>query len=448
MKLHSNKFMTKFFRPRLIAWLCAGLVGTVSPIMAQTNPTLDRVIAVVNSEAITARELEIRVATVTRQLKKQNIEIPPGDILEKQVLDRLITNSAQMQLAKSVGITLDEASLDRAMSGVADQNRLSVSGLRDRVERDGVQWTQFREDIRQEIISGRLREREVDSRVTISETDVDAFLLEQEGADLSQKEFSVSQILLRLPSNATSEQLTAQRLRGEEILRQLARGLDFNRLATSFSDGPEANVGGAMGWRSADRIPQIFMDELNSMRPGQVSKLIRSPNGFHILLLTDRRGAQMASGGAPVQQTRVSHILMRVSDIAPEPEVIRRLTDIKLRTENKAVQFDAMAKQFSIDPSAGKGGDLGWIFPGDTVPEFEKAMNALKPGEISEPIRTQFGFHLIQVQERKTDDASPERRRSVARQALREQRAEEAYSDWLRQLRDRTFVEYRFDDKN
>jgi peptidyl-prolyl cis-trans isomerase SurA len=448
MKLHANKLTTKLSSQRLTTWIFASLVGVSGAAIAQTNPTLDRVVAVVNAEAITARELEIRVATVTRQLKKQNIEIPPGDILEKQVLDRLITNSAQMQLAKSVGITLDEASLDRAMNGVADQNRLSLSGLRERVERDGVQWTQFREDIRQEIISGRLREREVDSRITISETDVDAFLLEQEGADLSQKEFSVSQILLRLPTNATPEALTAQRLRGEEILRQLARGLDFNRLATSFSDGPEASVGGAMGWRSADRIPQVFMDELTNMRPGQVSKLIRSPNGYHILLLTDRRGAQMAGSGSPVQQTRVSHILMRVSDVAPESEVLRRLTDIKLRTENKAVQFDAMAKQFSIDPSAGKGGDLGWIFPGDTVPEFEKAMNALKPGEVSEPVRTQFGFHLIQVQERKTDDASPERRRSVARQAIREQRGEEAYADWLRQLRDRTFVEFRLDDKN
>jgi peptidyl-prolyl cis-trans isomerase SurA len=448
MKLHANKLTTKLSSQCLTTWIFASLVGVSGAAIAQTNPTLDRVVAVVNAEAITARELEIRVATVTRQLKKQNIEIPPGDILEKQVLDRLITNSAQMQLAKSVGITLDEASLDRAMNGVADQNRLSLSGLRERVERDGVQWTQFREDIRQEIVSGRLREREVDSRITISETDVDAFLLEQEGADLSQKEFSVSQILLRLPANATPEALTAQRLRGEEILRQLARGLDFNRLATSFSDGPEASVGGAMGWRSADRIPQVFMDELTSMRPGQVSKLIRSPNGYHILLLTDRRGAQMAGNGPPVQQTRVSHILMRVSDVAPESEVLRRLTDIKLRTENKAVQFDAMAKQFSIDPSAGKGGDLGWIFPGDTVPEFEKAMNALKPGEVSEPVRTQFGFHLIQVQERKTDDASPERRRSVARQALREQRGEEAYADWLRQLRDRTFVEFRLDDKN
>jgi peptidyl-prolyl cis-trans isomerase SurA len=418
------------------------------PAQAQVNPTLDRVVAVVNNEAITSKELELRVAVVSRQLRRQNVELPPGDILEKQVLDRLISNAAQMQLARSVGITLDESSLDRAVAGVADQNKLSVTALKDRVERDGVTWAQFRDDIRQEIVSGRLREREVDARIFISETDVDAFLLEQEGADLSQKEFNISQILLRVPVGATAEQVAAQRLRGEEILRQLGRGVDFNRLATSFSDGPEAAAGGVMGWRTADRIPQIFMDELTSLKPGEVSKLVRSPNGFHILRLMDRRGAQLAGTGPAVEQTRASHILMRVSEITPEAEVLRRLNEVKQRLDAKTVNFDAMAKQYSVDPSSAKGGDLGWLYPVDTVPEFEKAMNSLPLDKVSEPIRTQFGFHLIQVQERRKEEASVERRRASARQALREQRAEEAYGEWLRQLRDRTFVEYRLEEKN
>jgi peptidyl-prolyl cis-trans isomerase SurA len=434
MKFSANFWCANF--------LLAAIVGAGSAV-AQTSPTLDRVIAVVNSEAITSRELALRVAVVSRQLRKQNVELPPADILEKQVLDRLISNSAQMQLARTLGVGLDEASLDRAVASVADQNRLSVAALKDRVERDGISWSQFREDIRQEIVSGRLREREVDAKVFVSESDVDAFILEQEGADLSQKEYNIAQILLKLPVGATPEQITAQRLRGEEILKQTAKGVDFNRLATSFSDGPEAATGGVMGWRSADRIPQVFLDELAAMRPGDVSKLIRSPNGFHVLRLIDRRGAQLAANGPPVQQTKVRHILLRVSDISPENEVVRRLTEIKQRTESGNTDFADMAKQYSVDPSSSKGGDLGWIYPGDTVPEFERVMNQLKINEVSEPTRTQFGFHLVQVLERRTDEASPERRRSIARQALREQRGEEAYVEWLRQLRDRTFVEFK-----
>jgi peptidyl-prolyl cis-trans isomerase SurA len=435
-------YRVKFFCLSLLLGATIGVAGAGSAV-AQTSPMLDRVVAVVNSEAITSRELALRVAVVSRQLRKQNVELPPTDILEKQVLDRLISNSAQMQLAKNLGIGLDEASLDRAVAGIADQNRLSVASLKDRVERDGISWSQFREDIRQEIVSGRLREREVDSRVVISESDVDAFMLEQEGADLSQKEYNVAQILLKLPVGASSEQVTAQRLRGEEILKQVAKGVDFNRLAVSFSDGPEAATGGAMGWRSADRIPQVFLDELATMRPGEVSKLVRSANGFHVLRLLDRRGAQLAANGPPVQQTKVRHILLRVSDVTPESEVIRRLTEIRLRTQAGSADFADMAKQYSVDPSSSKGGDLGWIYPGDTVPEFEKVMNQLKLNEVSEPTRTQFGFHLLQVLERRTDEASPERRRSIARQALREQRGEEAYIDWLRQLRDKTFVEFK-----
>jgi peptidyl-prolyl cis-trans isomerase SurA len=432
-------YRVKFFGLSFLLAMVAGMGSAVG----QTSPTLDRVIAIVNSEAITSRELALRVAVVSRQLRKQNVELPPADILEKQVLDRLISNSAQMQLAKNLGIGLDEASLDRAVAGVADQNRLSVASLKDRVERDGISWSQFREDIRQEIVSSRLREREVDGRVFVSESDVDAFMLEQEGADLSQKEYNVAQILLKLPVGATPEQVTAQRLRGEEILKQAAKGVEFNRLAVSFSDGPEAATGGVMGWRSADRIPQVFLDELATMRPGEVSKLVRSANGFHVLRLLDRRGAQLSVNGPPIQQTKVRHILLRVSDVTPESEVIRRLTEIKLRTQAGSADFADMAKQYSVDPSSSKGGDLGWIYPGDTVPEFEKVMNQLKLNEVSEPTRTQFGFHLLQVLERRTDEASPERRRSIAKQALREQRGEEAYIDWLRQLRDKTFVEFK-----
>lgn len=417
-------------------------------VQAQSNVIeLDRIVAIVNNEAITSRELSLRVAIVGRQLKRQNIEMPPDDVLSRQVLERLVSNIAQLQLARDVGVGVDEVTLDRAILGLAEQNKVSATQLRERVERDGVAWSQFREDIRQEIVSTRLREREVDAKIYVSESDIDAFLLEQTGADPSQQEFNLAQILLRVAPGATPEQVTAQRLRGEEIVKQLAKGVEFNRLAASFSDAPDALSGGSLGWRTADRIPQIFLDAVTDLKSGEVSKLVRSPNGFHIVRLLDRRGVQAGSGGPAVLQTKVRHILLRINDVTPENEAIRRLLDIKQRAEAKTADFGEMARQFSADSSAAKLGDLGWIYQGDTVPEFERAMNALAPSQISEPVRSQFGMHLIQVLERRNDEASPERRRASARQAIREQRSEEAYIDWLRQLRDRTFVEYKTDEK-
>ena len=432
---------------RLVATVVLATMPLYSATAQGNVVELDRIVAIVNNEAITSRELSVRVAIVGRQLKRQNIEVPPDDVLSRQVLERLVSNIAQLQLAKDVGVAIDEVTLDRAIAGLADQNKVSISQLRERVERDGVPWSQFREDIKQEIVSTRLREREVDARIYVSESDIDAFLLEQTGADPSQQEFNLAQILLRVAPGATAEQATAQRLRGEEIIKQLARGVEFNRLAASFSDAPDALSGGSLGWRTADRIPQIFIDAVADLKAGEVSKLVRSPNGFHIVRLLDRRGVQAGAGGPAVQQTSVRHILLRINDVTPENEAIRRLLDIKQRVEGKTADFGEMAKQFSADGSAAKLGDLGWIYQGDTVPEFERAMNALAPNQISEPVKSQFGIHLIQVLDRRTDEASPERRRSTARQAIRELRSEEAYIDWLRQLRDRTFVEYKLEDK-
>ena len=410
---------------------------------------IDRVVAVVNADAITATELSARMRTVERQLRAQNIQMPPEDVLRSQVLERMIIDRAQVQLARESGLRIDDAQVDRAVAGIAQQNRLTLPQLRQRLEQDGINFVSFREDVRGEILIARLREREVDQRVVISEADIDALLAEQgPGTEATEQaaEFNLGHILLRVPENASAEQIARQRARGEDLLRQLEGGADFGRLAASFSDAPEAMSGGGLGWRPTDRLPELFVQAIQRLRPGQVSPLIRSPNGFHVLKVVDRRDAGGAKlGSAPVQQTHARHILIRQTELVPEVEALRRLREIRERVINGTARFEDMARQYSSDASASSGGDLGWVYEGDTVPEFARAMDELKPGEISEPVRSPFGWHLIQVLERRTDNASPERVRMQARQVLRERRSDEAYQEWVRQLRDRTYVEYRLE---
>ena len=432
--------------PAPVAAQAAQPAGAAAAATAVAPQPVDRIVAVVNSEAITASELALRMKVAERQLRAQNIEAPPTDALEKQVLERMIVDRAQLQAARDAGIRVDNAQVDQALGSIAQENRLTVAQLRERVERDGTSFERFREDVREEIIRRRLREREIDSRVQVSDADVDAFLASQPKGAKPAAELQVAQILLAVPEGATAEQIERQRLRGEELIRQIQRGNDFGRLAAAFSDAPEAMSGGSLGWRPPDRLPQLFVDAVAKLNPGQVAPLLRSPAGFHVVKLVDRRSAgTSAISTAPVTQTHARHILIRPNEIVTEDEAMRRLRDIKRRVETGTGDFAELARQYSVDGSAGRGGDLGWIYPGDTVPEFERAMNALAPGQVSEPVRTPFGIHLIQVLERRTDAASPDRVRQVARQALRERRIEENYQDWLRQLRDRTYVEYKLE---
>ena len=345
-----------------------------------------------------------------------------------------------------MGIRIDDAQVDRALAGIAQENKLTLAQLRERVEREGTGFARLREDVREEIASRRLREREIDSRIQVSDADVDAFLGSQPKGAQPGAELHVAQILLAIPEGANAEQIERQRLRGEELVRQVQGGTDFARLAAAFSSAPEAMSGGSLGWRTAERLPQLFVDAASTLQPGQIAPLLRSPAGFHVVKLVDRRGAAGERiGGAPVTQTHARHVLIRPNEIVSEDEALRRLREIRQRVETGNGTFADLARQYSVDGSAGRGGDLGWVYPGDTVPEFERAMNALAPGQISDPVRTPFGVHLIQVLERRTDEASPDRVRQLARQALRERRIDEGYQDWLRQLRDRTYVEYKLE---
>ena len=409
---------------------------------------VDSILVVVNNDVITRQELNERLVSVQKRLTSQGVALPPRNQLQSQLLERMIVERAQTQMAKENGIVVDDVMLDRAILRIAEQNKLSMADFRTQLEREGMAYPAFREDIRREIIMQRLREREVDNKVLVSESEVDNYLAAENNTAVKHEDLNLAQILVRVPENASPEQVAARRQRAEEVLRQLKTGADFAKTAATYSDSSDALNGGDLGWRAQDRLPQLFLDAVATLKPGEVSAIIKSGNGFHIVKLIDRRGASTtAKAGVPaVEQTHARHILIKVNQVVSAAEARRKLLELKERLDHKAATFEELAKLYSNDLSASKGGDLGWIYPGDTVPEFERAMNELKPGEVSQPIESPFGFHLIQVVERKTDNGSQERARLAARQAIRERKIDEATEDWLRQLRDRAYVEFRTDD--
>ncbi|NMG73202.1 peptidylprolyl isomerase [Aromatoleum diolicum] len=429
---------------RLSLALFAGLscVAALLPAHAATPRTVevDRIVAVVNNEVITTLELRDRVQQASRQLARQGTALPPAEVFERQLLERLVLERAQLQLAAETSLRVDDATLERAIARIAENNRLSLTDLRLTLEKDGVSWNRFRDQIRSEILLTRLREREVDSRVVVTDAEIDNFLTNNPEA-LSGEEFQIAHILVRVPESADLKQMSERAARAEDVAARLRAGEDFGRLAAAYSDAPDALNGGDLGWRKRDRLPAMFADAVRGMKPGEVSQIMRSAAGLHIVKLIDKRGSGAAEA-QQMQQTRARHILIRTSEILTDADAESRLIGLRERVVNGA-SFADLAKAHSADLSSAKGGDLGWLNPGDTVPEFERAMDALKPGEVSPPVRSPFGWHLIQVEARRTQDVSDERKRNAARNALRERKADEAYEEWLRQLRDRTYVEFR-----
>jgi peptidyl-prolyl cis-trans isomerase SurA len=404
---------------------------------------IDRIVAVVNTEVITQRDLAERMALVGTQLKRQGTSAPPQDVLERQVLERMIMDRVQVQFARDTGLRVDDLQVDRTVQMIAENNKLTLAEFRGALEREGVSFDRFRENIRNEIVISRLREREVDSKIQIGESDIDNFLSELQGADAGAQ-FDLSHILVRVPENASPEQVDARLRRAQEALAKARGGADFGELAVSYSDSPDALKGGGMGWRERDRLPELFADALVTLKVGDVTDVLRSPAGFHILRLNDRRGG---GGSFMVEQTRARHILARVNELVSEADARRKVTVLRQRIVDGA-NFAELARLNSDDTvSAQRGGELGWTVPGDLVPEFERAMSALKIGEVSQPVRTPFGYHLIEVEERRTADLSADRKRIEARRVLRDRRADEAYHEWLRQLRDRSFVDLRLEER-
>ena len=411
---------------------------------AQRAALVDRIVAVVGNEVVTLSELTDRRIFAEQQLRRQGTPLPERALLERQILERLILDKAQTQLANANGIRVEEAQIDRALERIAEGNNLSLADFRNRLEKDGIPFDKFRAEVRGQMQMTRLREREVDDRIEVSDSEIDLYLEENAHLSGARNEFSLAHILVRLPDQASPERIEQARARAEKARQDAIAGGDFGKLAATYSDSPDALEGGLMGWRAEDRLPELFTGALKSMRPGDVSTVLRSPGGFHILKLVDRRGAGQ---GAVVEQTHVRHILVRTNEIVSEADARRRLTDLRQRMVTGGADFGELARQHSEDGAASRGGDLDWVLPGDTVPEFERAMNALKPGEISQPVKTPFGWHLIQVIARRAAGLTPERKRMQARQALKERKADEAYQEWLRQLRDRTYVEVRLEER-
>ena len=427
--------------------LAAAVSAQPSPPVPGAAPprvvAIDRVIAVVNDEAITQYELDDKRRIVVQQLKQQNVQQPAADVLDKQVLESLITERALLQHAKDSGIKVDDTQVERAIQRIAEDNKLTLDGLRQALAREGVPYVKYREDVRSEIVMQRLREREVDARITVSDAEVENYLATIKAQSGGEAEYRLAHILVLVPEQANAEQIEAKRRRAEEALKNIRDGTDFGQVAAGFSDASDALSGGNLGWRPGARLPTVFAETVRGMKVGDVSPVLRSAAGFHIVKLLDRRSRNEP---ALVDQTHVRHILIRVNETTSEADAKAKIDRLKDRLDAGA-KFEDMAKLNSEDASSAKGGDLGWVSPGDTVPAFEEATKKLALNQVSAPVRTPFGWHLIEVLGRRKQDVSADRARMQAQLAIRQRKSDEAFQDWVRQTRDRAYVEVRLDER-
>lgn len=428
-------------RPSLPLGAGAGLLRVPTPAPVSSAPRqADYIVAVVNSEPITNNEVQARLKRIEPQLAQQGGPIPPHNVLVRQVLERLITEKAQLQQAKELGLKVDEASVDQAEQNVARQNQVDVATLRSKLAGQGIELKQFRDELRNQILLSRLREREVDPQVKVTDLDVDQFLHEQQGStDGSGLEINLAQVLVVVPEGASDAQVKTLQARAQQVADRARAGDDFAALVNEYSGASRGN-GGQMGLRDAARYPTLFVEATRNAPIGGIVGPVRSGAGFHILKVIDRQRADMP---ATVTQSHARHILLRIGAQMSEAQARERLTDFRNRILAKQADFATLAREYSQDGSAREGGDLGWSNPGQYVPEFESVMNSLAPGEISEPVTSRFGVHLIQLLERRDVKLTDAQKREVARNILREKKLEEAYATWAQDLRGRAYVDYR-----
>ncbi len=414
------------------------------PAEETAYPVGDRIAAVGHTKVIPLNELNDRTDFISLRLSKQGVPLPNRSILMHQVLERMILDSIETQYAQDEGITVDDAQLDMAIERVAEQNKLSLSAFRAEVEKDGVAWNHFREDIRSEIVLARLREREVDSRVTVTDNEVDAQLQEEKTLGSSaQDEFDLAHILVVVPDGATESVIEDKHKKIQAALDQLNRGADFAQVAAIYSEAPDALKGGNLGWRSAARLPNLFADAVSRLKPGEYSDILRSPNGFHIIKLLKKRGAGEAGTST---QYHVRQILVKISPDESPGEAQNKIDTISARLK-AGEDFAKVATISSEDESRNRGGDLGWISEGATLPQFESVVKSLKPGEISAPFQTPLGWHIVQLVEVRDAGNNDEGRRMAVRQALKARKADKAFDEWIRQLRGQAYVDNRLEEK-
>ncbi|NLY27139.1 MAG: molecular chaperone SurA [Alcaligenaceae bacterium] len=452
-----------------------------------SNQFVDGIAAVVNKQVITLRQVNTEADIVREQMKRQKIPVPPTEVLQRQVLQRLINLELERQEAERLGIRVSDAQVTEAVKSIAQRNNVSEARLRQEVERSGVTWPVYLANIKLDIRRDLIRQRVVDPRINITDAEVESFLRsqaargsapqfapQQAGAQTPQAAIpagpavlGLAQILVVVPETATPSQVRDLRAKAESLLARVKSGADFAGVAAASSDGPEALEGGSMGVRPEEGWPDLFLDATRSLKAGEVTGIVQSGNGFHILKVVTRGQPAQASqrqqppapasapaspapqvgaqsGPMMVTQTRARHILVKTSQVMTSDKARTRLEQVRQRLLN-GEPFEDLAKRYSEDSTAPLGGDLGWLSPGETVPPFQRAMDALQPGQISEPVESQFGWHLIEVTDRRTQDMADEYRRVQARQALFERRVEPAFDDWLNRIRGQAYIDNRLD---
>ena len=425
--------------------LILSLPSVTAAAPQRTISDIDRIVVIVNDDVITDSELNQRLRETKKQLILEKISAPPDAALKKQLLERMVLERLQIQLAASTGIRVSESDVDRAFETVARRNNLNAEEFRKALTQKGMDIAAYRIQLRDQLTIQQLLEREINNRVTVTDNEVDNFLENPQSRADMDVSYQLSHILIGIPESASPEAIQAARKRAEDVHRQLAEGANFEQTAVSHSQGADALKGGNLGWKKAGELPELFLSALKTMTVGGISDILRSPSGFHILKLINKRGDNQAEA---VTQTHARHILLKPSEILSPEDARNKLLGLRERIENGA-DFAALARAHSEDTgSAASGGDLGWTNPGQMVPEFEKAMSALKPDQLSQPVKTPFGLHLIQVLGRRSHDVTQERVFAAARQQIHARKADECYEQWARQLRNEAFVEYLLEDVN
>ncbi len=457
---------------------------------AGTERDADTIVAVVNKEVITRRELDARVRLAKRDMAAQRIQMPPDNVLEPQVLQRLITEKLELQEGRRLNIQITPVMINAAIETIAKRNNVTVAQIRQQLQASGVPWSDYENLIRRELLLERLRQTVVDRTILITDAEVDAFLREQKAREagglpavrptpapapppppppkpkaVQPAIMGIAQILVRVPEGSSPDEVAALRKKAQDLLARVRKGESFESVAKASSDGPEASLGGDLGVRPLNGWPDLFLKAVASVPDGRISNIIQSPNGFHILKVVGRAGGepppqaqqappppaptgpdtQLPKGPMPVQQTQARHILLKSSAVMTDDVARQRLADIRQRIVQGGESFSDLAKRFSNDSSAPQGGDLGWLNPGETVPPFEKAMNALQVGEVSPPVQSQFGWHLILVDGRRTQDMADQFLRNQVRQRLFMQRSETEFDAWLQRVRNQSYIDNRLE---
>ena len=403
---------------------------------------LDRIVAVVNEDVIMKSELENKIYTINEKMKEQGANTPPESILKRQVLNNLIQNRIQLQLATRIGIKVNDENLNRTISNIAAESQVTLEQFREILEKDGYNYEQFREDIRNQITLTQLRKRQVTNRIIVSEKEIDNFLTNDNSQSIFQTEMRLSHILFSLSETATEDEITQTEQMASKVRDELLTGADFAKIASTVSDGGNAKAGGDLGWRKIDDIPTLFTDYIPDMKVGDISELIRSPSGFHIIKISDLKDMEENI----VEQTHARHILVKINELRTDEQANEKLIQLKLRIDN-GDDFGLLAKGNSDDAmSAIDNGDLGWSIPGELVPEFQRVLDGLEINETSEPFKSRFGWHIAQVLGRRNHDNTESIKRARARKVIGDRKLNEALQNWNRELLDEAYIEYRLDD--